>query len=138
MTGIPREPKFGILLADGRPQQVERPLREGLCLFHPRDVEALETLDALGRVVLHAVEDDNAVVRSLDAGIEDMERIEKVIFIELVFDESLDGLRERALNLTDADGAARLKEAAFDELVCKKMRLSAAAPAMNAFVAARA
>jgi hypothetical protein len=64
---------------------------------------------------LHALEDDQPVAGGLDPIVEDAELGAKTQFVNFRLDEPLGGLRQGALNLTDAhaEGSA-LQHAALD------------------------
>jgi hypothetical protein len=52
---------------------IETALESVLRFLNPRPVIALQGLDRLGRVVLHALEDDDAALAGLDAAVLNVE-----------------------------------------------------------------
>ena len=65
-----------------------------LCLFDPRDLEALQRLDAFCRVILHAHKDDEAVAWGFDAVLEDAEQRPDPKSLYLLFNEPLGRLAD--------------------------------------------
>ena len=58
-----------------RTQQGKAAVRECLRFFAPSDVVALQRLDALGVLVLHALEDDQPAARRFDTVVENAEQM---------------------------------------------------------------
>jgi hypothetical protein len=56
-------------------------------------------------MALHALKDDDAGARSLDMRVKNAELALEIVFLNLIFDETLDGLLEADLIFPDADGA---------------------------------
>ena len=86
---VPTGPYLRALDADGGPEQREGAMRERLRFLDPGDAEALEGLDAFGGVILHALEDDEAIAGRLDAVVEDAEQRPNAECLDLAFDEAL-------------------------------------------------
>ncbi len=135
---VPREPQLRPRLAQGRAQQVQAADRQGLRLLDPGDVVALQRLDALGGVVLHALEDDAAAPRPQDAVGQHPEVAAEAQRLDLVLDQPLDRLVERALHLADAHRPHRRRlDAAPHQQLGERVRLAGAAAAMHGLVARR-
>src|SRR5581483_9835502 len=85
--------------------------------------------------MIHAAENDEAVARCLDLVIEDLEAVTETKRRDLAFDQTLGGLRQRALRLADTDrkGAA-LGLAGLDQKLAEKMRLAGTSSAERALV----
>ena len=75
-------------------------------LFPPPALERLQRLDAVGRVVVHPLEDYQAILGRPDLGLVDLEPVSlaQAVFVHLGFDQRLGRLRQIRLHLTDADG----------------------------------
>src|SRR5215472_2139765 len=67
---VPRKPQFRACHADGRPQQIERMLREGLRFLDPGALITLQAFDAFSSVIQHALKDDPSVAGRFDAVVE--------------------------------------------------------------------
>ena|SRR5436190_11753917 len=91
-------------------------MRERLRLFDPGDTEALQALDGLCRVILHALEDDKPLAGCFYAVVEDAEQWPHAEALDLLLYEPLGGLRESTLDLANADcGRSRRDDALLDE-----------------------
>ena len=135
---IPRRPQFRALGADGRAQQRQAARRQRLGFLDPGDPESLQRLDRFGGVVLHALEDDQAVAGGCDPVAVDPELRTDAEGGDLALDQALAGLRQRLLDFADADRErAPGRLAFFDQKLAEKMRLSRSATAEGALVAGR-
>ena len=133
---VPGGPYLRAFDTNGGSEQGEAAMAKRLRLFDPGDLEALQALDALRRVILHADEDDEAVAWRLYAVVEDAEQRPDTEGFDLLLDEALGGLREGALDLTDADGCGSwLQDAVFDEDFGEEVDLAAAPASVCALVA---
>ena len=75
-------------------------------LLDPRAPEALERLDRVCGVVLHALEDHDAgPATAQDLRLEDLELVLHTHLADLRLDQALGGIPERALDLADTDKA---------------------------------
>jgi hypothetical protein len=110
---------------------------EGLRLVNPRDLEPLEAFDRVGRMILHAPEDDHAIAGRGDlVGIE-LEARTDAERRNLALDQSLGRLRERPLRLANADRErAAFGLAHLDQKLAKEVRF-AGAPAAKCPLVAR-
>ncbi len=133
---VPAEPDFRAVLAQRRAQQFQAHGAQGLRLFHPGSVKPLERLDAVGRVVLHALEDDDAAAWRVDLVLLDVELLRHAHRGDLVLQQPLDRLLKALLHLADARPTSPgVHQAALDQQLSEEMGLPRASTAVHAFVA---
>ena len=80
-------------------------LRSALGFFPPAAFKALQRLDGVGGVVIHALEDDQAIAGGCNDIPEDFEAIGFIQAhrVQLGFNQGFAGLGQILLNFTDAD-----------------------------------
>ncbi len=102
---IVRPPHLRARCAHGGAIQVDAVLRRAVGLFPPTALEPLQRLDAVGRVVLHALEHDDAAAGRLDLGFQNLEQARHAESLDLVLDQQLHRVLEALLHLTNTGGS---------------------------------
>ena len=87
--GVPCEPKLRTWLTDCGAKNIQRELGNTLRLFNPRDVVTLKRLDAVSRVVLQALKDNDAAVNRFDLELFDLKHVSHAKLIDLVLQQLL-------------------------------------------------
>ena len=105
-------------------------------LLYPSDAEPFKRFDRVGGVILHPLEDDDAVaVLASDLGLHHVEEVAEPVRLDLCLDQTFRAVLQRALYLTDADDAkVRVPDALLDGEPCEKMRATTSAATSSAFV----
>src|SRR5690606_25681832 len=133
---VPSTPDLGAGLAKRRRQEIPRSSRQLLPLLDEGDVEILKRLDRIGRVILHALEDDHAAAGRPDFLVHDAEIPADAVSAYLVLDQQLRREAKRALRLAHAHRAQpRERQRVIDEEPAEESRFAGAATAMRALVA---
>lgn len=116
-----------------------------LGFFPPRAFKAFQGLDALRGVVIHPLEDHQAVAGRLNHVPVDLEAISltQAMGLELCFDQRFRGLREVFLDFANTDGPhaltryAGLCQTVLDQQVSQGMRLTRSPATPHALVPGR-